>query len=208
MPYFAYLSAPGFGAIEHAQLVLFARIMLLSPFLFGMSSLLSSFAQVQKKFFSFAIAPLFYNIGILLGIVILLPRLGMLGVIAGVVSGALLQLLIQLPTLASLHKLPSFTKSIDWNIIRTVIKTSLPRTASVSITAFTFLLLSAIASVLSTGAISVFQFAYNIENTPLLIIGVSYAVAAFPTMTKLFTTGDYREFLSVVHRATRNMFFR
>ena len=55
MPLLTRLTAPGFVGAQHDQLVLYSRIMLLSPFLFGLSSLLSSFAQVQKKFVSFAI---------------------------------------------------------------------------------------------------------------------------------------------------------
>lgn len=207
MPWLTKLTAPGFSIAQQSDLVLYARIMLLSPFLFGLSSLLSSFAQVQKKFFSFAIAPLFYNVGILLGIIVLLPRYGVLGVVLGVVLGATLQFVIQVPTLVALHKIPRLTSAIDWAVIKRVMKLSLPRTLGSSLTNITFIVMSAIASYLAVGSISVFQFAYNIENTPLLIIGISYAVAAFPTMTRLFAEGNKKEFLAVLYRATRTILF-
>lgn len=207
MPYLTRLTAPGFGGLEHSQLVLYSRIMLISPFLFGLSSLLSSFAQVQKKFFSFAIAPLFYNLGILLGIIALRPFLGMLGVVLGVAIGAVLYFIVQLPTLVSLGKIPKLDLNIDWSTIKRVMTLSLPRTLGSSLTNITFIVISAMASLLAAGSISIFQFSYNIENTPLLIIGVSYAVAAFPTMTKLYAAGDKKELLDVLYRTTRNIFF-
>lgn len=207
MPYLTRLTAPGFTVAQHADLVLFSRIMLISPFLMGLSSLLGSFAQVQKKFFSFAIAPLFYNIGILLGVVVLLPFLGMLGVVLGVVVGAVLYLLVQLPTLITLGKIPVLTVAIDRSLIKRVMMLSIPRTVAMSLTNLTMLLMSAAASLLLAGSISIFQFSYNIETVPLMIIGISYAVAAFPTMTRLFMEGKKKEFVDVIHRATRNIFF-
>lgn len=207
MPWLTKIVAPGFNTLQHSQLTLFSRVLLLSPFLFGLSSLISSFAQVQKKFFSFAIAPLFYNIGILVGILVFRQWLGMFGVVLGVILGASMHFLIQLPTLASLHKLPSFTKNIDWALIKRVVTMSIPRTLGASLSNITFIIISAIASLLAAGSISIFQFAYNIENTPLLIFGVSYAVAAFPTMTKHFMSGEHRQLFDVLYRATKNIFF-
>lgn len=207
MPWLTHLTAPGFDAAARADLVFYSRLMLLSPFLFGLSSLLSSFAQVQKKFFSFAIAPLFYNIGILVGIIVLRPLFGMSGVVYGVLVGAMLYFLIQLPTLIYLNRIPKFDLSIDWSVIKRVFALSLPRTIGSSLTNFTFIAMSAIASLLAVGSISVFQLSYNIENTPLLIIGVSYAVAAFPTMSRLFAEGNKSELLSVLYSAVRNIFF-
>ncbi len=207
MPYLTRLTAPGFDAVSQAQLVEYSRILLISPFLFGLSSLLSSFAQVQKKFFSFAIAPLFYNLGILIGILFFRPQLGMVGVVYGVVLGALLHFLIQIPTLVSLKKIPKFDLNIDWQIIKRVMTLSLPRTLGSSLTNITFVIISAIASLMAAGSISVFQFSYNIENTPLLIIGVSYAVAAFPTMARLFSEDNKKELIQVLYSAARNILF-
>jgi putative peptidoglycan lipid II flippase len=207
MPWLTRIVAPGFSGGEHAQLVEYARIMLISPFLFGLASLLSSFAQVQKKFFAFAIAPLLYNVGILLGIIFLRPYLGMIGVVLGVVIGAMLYFGVQVPTLVKLGKLPKFDLNIDWNTIKRVMKLSLPRTLSSSLNNITFIIIGAIASLLAAGSISIFQFSYNIENTPLLIIGVSYAVAAFPVMTRMYAAGEKKELLDVLYRTTRNIFF-
>ncbi|MES2224603.1 MAG: lipid II flippase MurJ [Patescibacteria group bacterium] len=207
MPWLTKLVAPGFAPAELASVVLYSRIILAQTFLFGLSSLLSSFAQVQKKFFAFAIAPLFYNLGILVGILVFRPLFGMLGVVLGVALGAVLYFCVQLPTLIKLGKFPKLSLGVDWKAIKQVMLLSLPRTLGSSLTNITFIVIGAIASLLAAGSISIFQFSYNIENTPLLIIGVSYAVAAFPTMTRLFAEGDKKEMLNVLYRTTRSIFF-
>lgn len=207
MPYLARLTAPGFGPVAHAELVLFSRIMLISPFVMGLSTLLGSFAQAQKKFFAFAIAPVFYNFGILIGVVVLLPLIGMVGVVLGVILGAVLYFVIQLPTLLALGRIPKFHFNVDMSIIRRVMKTSIPRTIASSLTNLTFIIIGAIASLLAAGSISVFQFSYNIETTPLMVIGISYAVAAFPVLARLHAEGNTKGFLDMVHRAVRNVFF-
>lgn len=207
MPYLTHFTAPGFSDAQLTDLVFYSRVMLLSPFLMGLSNLLGSFAQVQKKFFSFAIAPLFYNLGILAGIIFLLPLFGMLGVVLGVLVGAVLYLIVQLPTLIAISTLPRFTKVIDWKIVKEITLSSVPRTLALSLTNLTMLMMSAVASLLAAGSISIFQLSYNIETVPLMIIGISYAVAAFPTMTRLFMEGQTKEFVDVIHRAARNIFF-
>lgn len=207
MPWLSRVVSPGFSLEQHTDLVLYTRIMLLSPFLFGLSSLFSSFTQVKQKFLSFALAPLLYNIGIVVGIIFLYPYFGILGVIMGVILGAVMHVGIQIPSLLSVGRLPRFTTLIDWSMIRDVIKQSLPRTLGLSITNIIFIAMSAIASLLVVGSISVFQLSYNIQTTPLMIIGISYAVAAFPTLTRLFEEDRRVEFISLIHRATRNILF-
>jgi putative peptidoglycan lipid II flippase len=124
-----------------------------------------------------------------------------------VILGAGLYFLIQLPTLIHLHKLPVLTKRIDWQTVRAVVRLSLPRTLGSSLSNLTFVAISALASLLAIGSVSVFQFSYNIENTPLLVFGISYAVAAFPTMSAFFTEGNMSALRDVLYRATRNIFF-
>ncbi len=207
MPYLSRLVSPGFSLAQHNDLVLYTRVMLLSPFLFGLSSLFSSFTQVKQKFLSFALAPLLYNVGIVIGIVFLYPHFGILGVIFGVILGAFFHVGIQIPSLLSVGKFPRIIRAIDWKMVRAVASQSLPRTLGLSINNIIFIAMSALASLLVAGSISVFQLSYNIQTTPLMIIGISYAVAAFPTLSRLFEEKKREEFLSLVHRATRNILF-
>lgn len=207
MPFLVRAIAPGFDSEQLTTLTLYTRIMLLSPFLLGLSSLFGAFTQVQKKFFSFAIAPLFYNAGILVGIVALSKTLGILGVILGVVFGAFLHMALQIPSLRAVSVFPRFSLDIKWSLILRVVKQSIPRTIGLSLSNTTFIIIGALASLLVAGSLSVFQLSYNIQTTPLAIIGISYAVAAFPTLTRLYGEKKKQEFMDLIHRAIQNILF-
>lgn len=207
MPFLVKAIAPGFSITQFNELIVYTRIMLLSPFLLGLSSLFGAFTQVQKKFFSFAIAPLFYNVGILLGIVLLSKTFGILGVIIGVVSGAFFHMLLQLPSLRAVSVFPRFSFEIKWSLILRVVKQSIPRTIGISLSNTTFIIIGALASLLVAGSLSVFQLSYNIQTTPLAIIGISYAVAAFPTLTRLYNEKKKQDFMNLMHRAVQNILF-
>jgi putative peptidoglycan lipid II flippase len=71
----------------------------------------------------------------------------------------------------------------------------------------TLLVLTAMASFFAPGSISIFTFAFNLQAVPLAIIGVSYSVAAFPTLTRLHAAGERVEFLRHVEAALRHMLF-
>src|SRR3989304_8845859 len=93
MPFLARLVAPGFSPAMHDELVSLSRIMLLSPIFLGLSNLLGTVTQVFNKFFIYALSPVFYNLGILIGVLIFYPIWGIKGLAFGVVTGSLMHFL-------------------------------------------------------------------------------------------------------------------
>src|SRR5436190_1225967 len=73
MPALVKIVAPGFTGAELHDLIALSRVMMLSPIFLGLSNLFGSVTQMFKKFFVFALSPLFYNIGIILGVIVLYP---------------------------------------------------------------------------------------------------------------------------------------
>lgn len=207
MPFFIPRAVPGFSAGDQAQVVFLARVLLLSPFLLGLSNLVGSITQSVNKFFVFALSPVLYNIGIILGIVFLYPVFGILGMILGVIIGALFHLAVQLPVIFKEDFFPRFSASIDWKSVKRVTLLSLPRTLAMSVNNISVLLLIAFASLISVGSISIFQFAYNLQSVPLSIIGVSYSVAAFPTLARLFANGEKKKFAEHITNAAKHIIF-
>lgn len=191
----------------YGELVRMTRILLLSPFLLGLSNLFASVTQVYKRFFVYALAPVLYNIGIMLGIVVLYPLYGLTGLVIGVVSGALLHMLIQVPSAVSAKLFPRFQLPFDMSAIKRVVFISLPRTITVSANELTELFLISFASFLIPGSISVFNFSFNLQSVPFSIIGVSYSLAAFPTLTRLFSKGDQSEFLEQMIISSKHIIF-
>jgi murein biosynthesis integral membrane protein MurJ len=194
MPYIAKWIAPGFSLNSYDVLVHTSRIMLLSPILIGFSNLIGTVTQLYKKFFVFSLSPVFYNIGIILGIIFFYPSFGTYGLAYGVIFGAILHLAVQIPTVASHGLLPKFTNKINWREVLSVIKISIPRTLTLSFGSITMIIFVALASKLSTGSISLFTFSFNLQSVPVGIIGISYSVAAFPILVRACAKKDMETF--------------
>lgn len=194
MPYIAKWIAPGFSLNSYDVLVHTSRIMLLSPILIGFSNLIGTVTQLYKKFFVFSLSPVFYNIGIIIGIIFFYPSFGTYGLAYGVIFGAILHLAVQIPTVASHGLLPKFTNKISWKEVFSVIKISIPRTLTLSFGSITMIIFVALASKLSTGSISLFTFSFNLQSVPVGIIGISYSVAAFPILVRACAKKDMETF--------------
>ncbi len=207
MPFLISLLFPGFGGEALSQIILLSRIMLLSPIILGISNLFATITQSFKKFFVYALAPVFYNIGIIFGIMFFYPSFGPLGLAYGVVLGALLHMFIQIPVIIKQRFVPKISTKIIWKNIREVVRHSLPRTITLSLSKIVFLVFVSIASTLAVGTISVFQLSYNLQSVPLAIIGVSYSVAAFPILVDYFNSEKYEEFIAHVMGPIRQIVF-
>ncbi len=207
MPSFLHILFPGFDGVMLQKTILLSRIMLFSPILLGISNLFATITQSFKKFFVYALAPVFYNIGIIIGILVFYPIFGVLGLAYGVILGALLHMMIQFPVVWKQGFFPRLTFHIHWENIREIVKHSLPRTVTLSLSKIVFLIFVSLASTLVVGTISIFQLSYNLQSVPLAIIGVSYSVAAFPVLVDYFNTKRYEEFMSHVMGPIRQIVF-
>lgn len=207
IPYLTHLFVPGFSPQAKEEYIILARLLLLSPLLLGISNLFGSVTQSLRRFFVFAAGPVLYNVGIIIGIVFLMPVYGLKGVVFGVLIGALFHVLIQFPVLKRERIVPRFIGVIDWKIIRSVVRLSVPRTIALSAMHFATIILIALASQIASGSIAIFTLAMNLQSIPLSIIGMSYSVAAFPTLAKLWTGGNHKDFLEQIVTATRHIMF-
>ncbi len=198
---------PGFSGATRETLVTMTRILLLSPILLGLSNLLGSITQAYNKFFVYALAPVFYNIGIIAGLLAFYPVFGTTGLVWGVILGAALHMAIQVPTVVRQGLLPRPTMRVDTARIKRVVLLSLPRTLGLSAKHLALLVLVGLASLIAEGSITVFNLSYNLQSVPLSIIGVSYSVAAFPTLARLFTNNRVKEFIKNITTASRHILF-
>lgn len=206
-PYLIEFVAPGFDSIAKVKLISMTRILLLSPFFLGLSNLFGAVTQSHRRFLIYAISPVLYNIGIIIGVAIFYPIFGLNGLVYGVVLGALTHFLAQVPTVIKEGYLPEVRPSFFFGDIAKVIKLSLPRTIALGTNQLSIMALVAMASYMMSGSISIFNFAYNLQSVPMALIGISYSVAAFPTMSKMFSSGKKEEFVSYMSEALRHIIF-
>ncbi|MCX6752143.1 MAG: murein biosynthesis integral membrane protein MurJ [Candidatus Nomurabacteria bacterium] len=207
LPLLVPFIAPGFAPLFQARLVTLSRIMLLSPILMGLSNLFGTVTQLFRRFFIYALSPIFYNLGIIVGVVFFYPIFGIYGLALGVALGAFMHFLIQAISAKSCGFTPRFSFAINFEDIKRVAFTSLPRTLGLAFNNIALISIIAFASFLKSGSISVFNFAFNLQSVPLNIIGISYAVAAFPTLAKSISFGKMDEFKNHLRSAARAIIF-
>lgn len=206
-PQFLFRLFPTFEHSTHAaEFVWLARLLLIQPIILGLSSIAMSVTQVHRRFFLFALSPVLYNLGIIGGVYFLYPIWGLLGIGVGVVIGALLHLLIQLPTLAEADLFPRLvipSASRMWGVM----KDSVPRSLALGMGSFVTLGLTALAAREGTGSVSIFSLAANLEGVPLALIGASYATAAFPALAEHAGKKDSGAFTATLTAAGRHLIF-
>ena len=188
-------------------LIATSRILLLSPVLLGFSSFFASITQIQNRFLVYALSYPLYNIGIIFGILFFLPYMGVTGLALGVIVGALLLSLTQIPLVIKDGLFPRFTLRFNWAKVKRIALLSVPRTVTLSSQQLTNLGLISFASFLSAGSISIFNLALNLQSVPLSIIGASYSSAAFPVLAKLIAQKEREAFLEKMVAAAKHVIF-
>jgi putative peptidoglycan lipid II flippase len=160
-----------------------------------------------KRFTSFALAPVLYNLGIIFGIVVLTPRYGLMGLAYGVVFGAFLHLAIQIPSVVKVGF--RYRRIIDFGHagVRKIGALMIPRTIGLAVNQVDLLVNTIIASTLVAGSITVYNFANNLQNFPINVFGVSLAIAAFPVLSEAFAENDRDKFVRQFSETVRRILY-
>ncbi len=184
--------APGFDSEAMSLAVTMSRIMFLQPIFLGLSGILSGVLQSARKFFCYSLAPIFYNLGIIFGILFLSNKMGPEGLAWGVVLGAVLHFLVQYPT----------TRSSGWRwkpvvkpglkALKRVLAVMVPRSLALIVQQVNLIILISFATVLGAGSVAVFNFANDLYGFPLGVVVVPIGVAAFPAFVKALSKGRDR----------------
>lgn len=233
IPFLLKFIVPGFSMEEQRQTIILSRIMLASPILLGLSGIISAVLQSARNFLPFALSSVFYNIGIIAGIIFLLPQFGLSGLAVGVVFGALLHLLVQVPSFAHFYtqvskdtasneatngkkefskekkvkiRYPILSDSIS-DSIKTIARLAFPRVIAIALNRFTIIILVAIASTLSAGSVAIFRLSENLHYLPIGVFGISFAVAAFPSLNEQYIASAGAKFLDILYRTLSSILF-
>lgn len=177
------LFAPGFSHVERGEIVKIARILFFAQGFFVVSYVLTGVLESLRRFLVPALAPLFYNLGIILGTILLAPSLGLLAPAIGVLIGASSHFLIQLPLAVRLgFRFIPFVK-ITPNV-RKIGKLAAPRVVEVSFLQVAKTVELFLASLISAASYTYFTFANTLQLLPVGLFGISIAKAALPTLSR------------------------
>jgi putative peptidoglycan lipid II flippase len=206
-PYLAKFVAPGFEPDKQMIVANLMRVMLLSPFFFGISNLAGGILNSFKSFIVYAIAPILYNLGIILGVIYLVPRFGYMGLAYGVVLGAFLHMLIQIPSVFALGYRYRMHINLRHPALRRIAVLMIPRTMGIAAQQVSVLLNTVIASTLAVGSVAVLNLADNLQSLPISIFGISFAVAVFPTLSEKYTLQKIGEFKDDFTKTLRQILY-
>lgn len=188
-PLVRYVVAPGLDEQTTFLAVSMMRIIAVNPFLFAISSVLTSMQQAFGRFFFFALAPSLYSLGIIFGIMYIAPHVGIMGVAYGVVIGSIIQLIaagLGMWGMGFDYRSRIFWKNLGF---RRVLDLLPARSFDQGIDYFNNLVEINLASRLRSGAITSYQIATTLHMVPVTLIGVAISTAVFPKMTERLVQG-------------------
>lgn len=203
-PLVRYIVAPGLNEQSMPLAINMMRVIAINPFLFSISTVLSSMQQAVKRFVFYAIAPALYNVGIIVGILVFTNGInifgwqifegGIMGVAIGVVFGALLQLFASIIGMVGIGFQYNF--KIYWKNqgFRTVLKLLPTRSADQSIDYVMSILNTNLASRMGEQAIRAYQQAASLKSMPVNLIGVAISTAFFPKLSEDAASEDIEKF--------------
>jgi putative peptidoglycan lipid II flippase len=198
---------PGFTDGNLSQVVSLTKVLLLSPIFLGLSNIFGTLTQASKRFLLYALSPILYNLGIIAGIIFLYPAFGIMGLAYGVILGAFLHFVIQVPFSVQQGMFPKFEFKYNFAEIKQVLFVSVPRTFTLGSDNISMIFLVSFASLMTAGSIAVFNFSFNLQSVPLAIIGVSYSLAAFPILIQTYLSGDKKKFTEEVINSAKHIIF-
>lgn len=190
--------APGFDEAQRAEYTQLFRVMCVTAVIFAASFALGEMLVVRQRFLTYGLAPVMYNTGIVLGTVLLSPSLGIMGAAIGTVIGALMHLGVRVIEImrTDFRYRPSLALRTDG--FRQYLRLAVPKAIAQPIEPLTFLFFTSVASTFAAGSISAVSFARNFQSVPVALIGVAFAVTAFPVMSAVAADGDRARFTRLV----------
>lgn len=209
-PFLMHLITPGFSSEKLIQTADMTRIMFLSPLFLGISAIFGGILISYKRFLIYSTAPIFYNIGIIIGAVFFVKSLGIYGLAWGVVLGAFLHLILQYWAVKFVgfeYKVRDFKKIIQDTNIRKIFKLMIPRSMAMGVSQINLLIVTIFASMLTSGSLAVFNFANNLQSVPLGIFGISFSIAAFPKLSALAAEENMDKFSYIFSRTFKRILF-
>ena len=190
-----------------ATTIRLTRIMLLQPLFVTLAGILGAYMNARERYTSYSIAMLFYNVGIIAGILLLNKKIGIDAAAWGTVLGSFLWFIIQLfgavySNFRYRFVLPQFDKEFF-----SLIFLAIPRVIALGGEQFVKFFITGYASFLCAGALTIYSYAENFSMVPYGMIAVSLSTTAFPIFSKSFALGEYDKMLESLFDKLKALLF-
>lgn len=199
LPLSAFLT-PGFSSSQVLLMAQLTRILLVTQGLFVLSFFLTDALKSYQRFLIPAIAPVFYNLGIIAGVIFLSPMLGIFAPVWGAVLGAFLHFAVQLPLAMRLGFRPVFSLDLANPGVRKILRLAAPR--FLELLSLQVLKASDLffASLISTASYGYLTFAQHLEMLPVSLFALSLAEASLPALSYKRGEKDFAQTFFAIFR--------
>lgn len=188
------LIAPGFSIEQRMQTMELTRIILIGQLFLVIGSLFSGVLQSFQRFIIPALAGVFYNIGIILGIVFLAPSLGIKGAAIGVVIGAVLHFIVQLPMVISVGFRFKSLLTLFHPGVKEIAGLMSIRSLGLAAELINERVAVALASLISVQSVTFLTLSQHLQLVPISLFGATIAQAALPVLSSERARGRMEEF--------------
>ncbi|MFZ3217116.1 MAG: murein biosynthesis integral membrane protein MurJ [Candidatus Acidiferrales bacterium] len=207
-PQLVRLIAPGFSPAERGRVIFLTRLMLPAQICFYEGSILSAVQYAKSRFVIPSLAPIIYNVGIILGGVLLASRIGITGFAVGVLAGAICgNFLLQI---YGAHRAgaifwPSF--NIRHPGFWMFLKLSVPIMLALSLSFVDDWIIRAFGSYLQPGSITWLSFGKTLMRVPLGLVGQAIGIASFPILAQLYSEKKFDDLNRILNSTFKALIF-
>ncbi len=194
LPYFSHLLVDYKGT-DLQEYIKVTRLMLLSPLIFAISSIYGQVLLSLKEFFWYGLSPVFYNLGIIVGVSYLYPHFGVMGMVVGTLFGALLHLLNRM--WAVKKRKFKFKIKPDFKLtpeMKETFKLAYPKIPQYILAQLMLAQFTKIATSLPEGSVTAYNYGRNFQSLPVSLIGIAIALAMFSTLSHDAGKGNFEKF--------------
>jgi putative peptidoglycan lipid II flippase len=197
LPFITPFVVPGFDEFQKKYFIICSSILLVQPLFLGLSALVSCLAQVKHRFILYSLAPLTYTVIIILSIWQLYPRYGIVGIVTGVLLGAIVSFVVQSYTLYE-SRMKIRRSMFSWHYVWLHMRIAVPRSLSTVVSRTRELVYAAVATTLGVGVLSVYLFAQRIVEAFIQVVSQSAATATLPLLAHKHARGEHEDYIKIL----------
>lgn len=202
-----HVIAPALTLPQQEKTVELTRIVLLSPLFLGLGGWAQGILNAENRFALSAFAPIFYNLGIILGALLLTPFIGINGLAWGVIVGSFFHFTSQIPGLARVGMQYSLRLNLRDPGVGEVARLIGPRLIGQFAFQANFIIITALATIIGASAVAAINYAYGLLMLPFGVFALSLSTVIFPTLTAQYARGNIGQLSSTLWSGVRTLIF-
>lgn len=190
-----------------ADVVNMTRLMLPSAILFAISNTLGNILMSYKHFLAYAISPILYNLGIILGVIFLSDKIGIYSAASGVLIGATLHAIVRIIDISATDYHYTPLLNVRHPAFKKIIKLMIPKSISLIAWQINLYIFAIVGIKMLAGGLAAFHFARNIQSFAVSLFGIAFATAVFPFLSTAVSENNHQKYTDHIQKTMQRILF-